>query len=365
MALMKSLKIVGISILTIVLLFLAFFSWAWLSAYTPEGTEKIEVNCSPEAKSMPAGHRLKVLNWNIQYMASKDYVFFYDVPDGSGPDARPSDEAVTRTIKDVARVIKEENPDVIVLQEIHDKAVRTSHRDQLAELKQELGKDYGCDASAFYWKAKFVLHPKIMGSVGMKLSTLSKYKINSATRFQLPLMDNDPITRHFYFYRAILETRMAVAEKDEISIMNTHLDAFSQGTDTMQRQIARVDELLSERQKQGIPFLITGDFNLLPPGKGRGRLPEHIQPRFNEKPEIKVLYDKYAAIPSLAQANGPEAAKWYTHLPNDPAITKPDRTIDYMFYDKKLKLLAHRVRQGDTWKISDHLPLIATFELSR
>ena len=98
-------------------------------------------------------------------------MFFYDLPGGKGPDKRPSKEDIAATLNEVARVIREENPDIILLQEVDDNARRTDYQDQLALLLELIPADYKFHASAFYWQSPFVPHPKIMGKVGMKLST--------------------------------------------------------------------------------------------------------------------------------------------------------------------------------------------------
>jgi endonuclease/exonuclease/phosphatase family metal-dependent hydrolase len=68
-------------------------------------------------------------------------------------------------------------------------------------------------------------------------------------------------------------------------------------------------------------------------------------------------------VPALHDANGDEQARWYTHIPNDPAIKTADRTLDYLFYSPQLTLLDAHVRQQDTLRISDHLPVVARFLL--
>ena len=49
-------------------------------------------------------------------------------------------------------------------------------------------------------------------------------------------------------------------------------------------------------------------------------------------------------------------------IPNGKNVKKPDRTIDYIFYEN-LEKGTYRVRMEDTLKISDHLPLTVTFKI--
>jgi endonuclease/exonuclease/phosphatase family metal-dependent hydrolase len=76
-----------------------------------------------------------------------------------------------------------------------------------------------------------------------------------------------------------------------------------------------------------------------------------------------VLWDKYPMIPTNNEASGIDRAQWLTHYPNDPGLNGPDRTVDYLFYSPRIKRVEARVRQDDTLRISDHLPVIARFLL--
>jgi endonuclease/exonuclease/phosphatase family metal-dependent hydrolase len=329
----------------------------------PAQVEPAPISGAAGRPLLQPGQRLSVLSYNVQYMAGKDYVFFYDLPNSSGPDLRPTAESITHTIAEVARIIRAENPDIVLLQELDYGARRTDYRDQLAELLRLLPVDYGCHATAFYWKAAFLPHPRIMGPVGMRLATLSKYRISSATRHQLPLMPGNWLVQQFNFKRAILETRLPIAGGGELAVLNTHLDAFAHGTDTMERQLATAAALLDRCTRQGIPWLIGGDFNLLPPGPARAALPPQHQEGYREPSELAPWFARYHAVPALPDLTGPDRARWYTFFHNDPAISAPDRTIDYLFYADTLRLARAAVRQHDTLAVSDHLPVVAEFAL--
>lgn len=357
---MKWVRRIVLGLLGLIVLLVAA---VWLSTFHPPSVRAEPVSCPSDAPTLRPGQNLEVMSWNVQYMAGKGYVFWYDLFDESGPDERPSPEAITATFEQVVRVISGEAPDVILLQEIDDGASRTDREDQLERLLGMLPDDYVCSASAFYWKALFVPHPRIMGSVGMKLSTISRYRIDEATRYQLPVMPSDPLTRQFNFRRAVLEVRMPVDGGGSLVALNTHLDAFAQGTDTMQQQVALTVGLLDELTAAGNPWVIGGDLNLLPPGPQYQNLPPDQRVYYEADSELAVLTDAYPSVPSVAEANGPAAAAWYTHYPNDPAVAGPDRTIDFLFFSPLLTLGDHFVRTSDTQQISDHMPVVATYSL--
>lgn len=334
------------------------------ASFNPPAIQPQKIFGSEDAPVLKLGQTVKVMSWNVQYMASKRYVFWYDLLDESGPDKKPSREAIAATFKEVARVIREEEPDVILLQEMDDNAARTYKEDQLARLLALIPADYKSHSSAFYWKSSFVPHPKIMGRVGMKLSTISKYKIGQSIRHQLALRRVGALRQRFELKRAILETRLPVKGGKDFILMNTHLSAFAQGEDTMQRQVRQVRSLLDKYTGEGFHWIIGGDFNLLAPGKAYGLLQDHKKLYYQERTELEEIIPVYKSIPSLEEINGDESEKWFTHYPNDPAVSGPDRTIDYIFYSDSLQLGHHRVIQKGTLHISDHLPIVAEFTIA-
>lgn len=348
----------------IILLVLGFALAALIHALTwhPADREDAPLSCSADAPMLLPGQALKVMTWNVQYLAGKRYVFFYDLADGSGPDERPTAEDLAYNLDEVARVIRDEQPDIVLLQELHDGAKASDYQDQLALLQERLVDLYPCSTQAFYWKARFVPHPRILGSVGMKLATLSRYRIDHAERLQLPRVPANPIVKPFGFKRALLVSELPLRDGGRLSVINTHLDAFAQGDDTMQRQVAMTRMLLDRLESQGTPWLFGGDLNLLPPGQ-YARLPESQRSWYVEHSELQDLAGHYPMIPSLDEVNGDKQAKWYTYSPNGAEIPGPDRTLDYLFHSPRLKRLKATVRQRDTLRISDHLPLVARFLL--
>lgn len=332
------------------------------STFHPKALEEMEVICESNPPTLHKANQLKILSWNVQYFAGKEKVFWYDVPDESGPDTAPTSEEIESTLKKVANVILEKNPDIILLQEVDDRARRTHGENQSERLLPLLSDLYPCRAEAFYWKAGFVPHPKVLGSVGMKLVTLSKYKISTAIRHQLPLAELDPISNQFQLKRAVLQVDLPITEGGKFVALNTHLDAFSMGTDTMQKQVNFLAGLLSRLDEEKADWVLAGDFNLLPPGFKRSSLHPNGAFYYSDDEEIKPLFDRWSAGATSDELNGPDKEKFFTYYPNDPLIAKPDRTIDYIFFSKGLvKIFYSVIRSGDAADASDHFPLEAVF----
>ncbi|MGE8500206.1 MAG: endonuclease/exonuclease/phosphatase family protein [Pseudomonas sp.] len=330
----------------------------YVLAWRPAAQEAAPVSCTGKTPLLQPGQALKVMTWNVQYLAGKRHVFWYDLPGGDGPDSRPDSEDLARTLDEVVRVVREEQPDILLLQELHDGAKASDYQDQLALLQARLQGIYPCSAQAFYWKSAFVPHPKIMGSVGMKLGTLSRYRIERAERLQLPEMPADVVSRLFNLKRAVLVSYLPLREGGQLAAINTHLDAFAQGDDTMRKQVTMTTDLLDRLQAKRVPWVLGGDFNLLPPGQ-YAQLPTDQRGWYAPEGELRSLAERYPMVPDLHQASGPQRADWYTHYPNDPSVKGPDRTLDYLFHSPQLTRLDAKVRQHDTLPISDHLPLLA------
>ncbi len=328
--------------------------------WRPDARETLPVSCTGQPPMLVPGQALKVMTWNVQYLAGKRYVFWNDL--AQGDDETPTPEDMAFSLDEVARVIRDEQPDVVLLQELDDGAKASDYQNQLKLLQERLTDLYPCSAHAFDWKADFVPDPHIFGSVGRQLATLSRYRIEHAERLQLPVQPANLISRQFQPKDALLATTLPLSDGGQLVVFNTHLDRATQPDDTLQAQVTAVAKVLDKHESHGTPWLIGGDFNLLPLGQYR-RLPTEQRTPYSADSALHVLWDKYPMIPTNNEASGIDRAKWLTHYPNDPGLNGPDRTVDYLFYSPKIKRVEATVRQDDTLRISDHLPVIAKFLL--
>ncbi|MEG5264802.1 endonuclease/exonuclease/phosphatase family protein [Pseudomonas sp. JDS28PS106] len=328
--------------------------------WRPAAQEEVAPRCDAKNQAPPLvpGQALKVMTWNVQYLAGKRYVFWYDMPDSSGPDERPTPEDIAYNLDEVTRVIRDEQPDVVLLQEVNDGAKNTDYEDQLARLQERLIDLYPCSAQAFDWKADFIPDPHIWGSVGRKLATLSRYRIDRAERLQLPEPHGNFISRRFKPQEAMLISYLPLRDGTRLAVINTRL---AQGAHAG-AQLADVEQQLDKLERQGIAWLIGGDFSLLPLGHYQ-RLPAEQREGYRPDSPLHALWDKYPMIPNHAESSGIDRRHWLTYFPNDTRVSGPDRTLDYLFHSPSLKRIEARVRGEDTLIISNHLPLIGRFLL--
>jgi endonuclease/exonuclease/phosphatase family metal-dependent hydrolase len=194
----------------------------------------------------------------------------------------------------------------------------------------------------------------------MKISVISKFRIDEGLRHALsPITGDNIIVRQFSPKRCMLEAVIPLDNGKKLHVVNVHLSAFAQGSNTMELQVSQVDELLSSFEEREIPGIAGGDFNLIPPGGTFSRLDEKGKKYFNPRgSEILPLVKKYRMIPTLEELNGPDYRKWLTNMAAYLDEKIPDKTIDYFFLTKSVHADSHYVRSKDTIPVSDHLPLI-------
>lgn len=358
-------KTVFIFIISLTFSILSFLMFVWFTTEHYSMHELAQFDCKNHAKPLDLSHPIKVMTWNIQFLAGKNYIFFYDAIDGSGTDEAPSQKDTEIIFQEVTRILHDENPDFVLLQEVDVDAKRTYFQNQAQMLYKSLSSQFPCMTSTYYWRAGFVPHPHILGSVGMKLVTLSRYLIEKSERHSLGEFPSDILSRQFRPKRAILESTIATTEGPSFHLLNTHLEAYSQGSDLMQQQVHISSQQLQRLEIQGRPWIFGGDFNLLMPGQSYFQLSHSQRSLYQEKSELQMLTHQFPVLPQPHEVNGLSPAQWYTHFPNDPEVNGPDRTIDYLFHSPRFQTLKHYVRFQDTIKISDHLPLIGIFHLKK
>lgn len=328
----------------------------WLQARltAPGAQGAADVVCPVDAAPLPRGVPLKVLVWNIQYAGSRKYEFFYD----GGRAVHVPEQDIRDTLDAIAQVIREQDPDLVLLQEVDRGSDRTHRIDEHAELLSRLA--YPCATSTPYHDVAYVPHPSHahLGRVAMHLSVFSRYRIDGALRTQLPLLVEPWWRQAFNIRRALLDVSLPIVGGGTFHAFNTHLSAFSNGDGTLDRQVAVLDAVLTQTGLRGDAFVIAGDLNALPPGDDASRLgrfaseyPEPVSP-------VQRLFERYASVvPARVYAVEPE--RWRTYLPFGAAL--PDRTLDYAFTSRDVDVGEVNVVQA--LSVSDHLPLVFGFTL--
>lgn len=320
--------------------------------FDPESTMRVDVHNQRPSQALPLNESLTLLSWNIQFAGSRKHHFFYD----GGRAVHVPKEDVLSTLDSITQVFKEIDADILLIQEVDRHTDRTANIDELEHLRgYTLGINW---ASTPYHKVPYVPHPSFepMGRVNLHLSILSKYRLLDATRTQLSLLQEPRWRQYFNLKRAILETRMPIGTgQQHLIVANTHLSAFSHGDGTLSKQIATIKAWM-DKQPAGQPWILAGDFNLLPPNDTPNRLGDDALLYADSSNPIVEIYNNYAEV--FEDALGSENR---TYLP--VGSDTPDRKIDYIFYGGPIEIQKASVL-SEHHAISDHLPIRLQFRLT-
>ena len=307
------------------------------------------------APTLPSGSEIKVMTYNIQ-LALGEYRRFWQ------PDEKdmPSKEQVRETLAGILRVIKEEQPDILFLQEASRHSVISHYFDQITAIKAVLEEGY-CIRSEYYWNKRYVPDGKMWGPMDYSLVIFSRYLVGQTRVTELP--SNSSLPRSWFSpHRILIETDLLMDNRQKLTLLNTHLDAHDRDGSLRLSQAKVVHDRIRELREKQTPFILAGDFNLIPPGS-RKYLPANQQERFSELMNMGVFYDEplTAVIPSLQNATGTLRKLWTTAY--DENLHQLDLTIDYLIYSTdSLKLKKTSVLQ-EHFLLSDHVPITATFQI--
>ncbi|KEQ16450.1 endonuclease/exonuclease/phosphatase family protein [Endozoicomonas numazuensis] len=311
------------------------------------------VQCAGSPETLKAGQSIKVMTWNIQFLAGGIYEVW------NPPQNREalSLEKQLSLFEQVLDLIEEENPDILLLQEVDvDPRVRMN---QVQWFKDALPARLHCSTHTAYTYLNGHALSKVRKEPGgLNLLTFSRFAIENSVRHDLPVIPDQsllPLTTK----RALLETRINLGT-ETLTVINIHLDAFAQGLDIMQKQVKQLDERLGGLKNSF--WIAGGDFNLIPKGQYE-YLDDSEKFWYQKDSELSLLAMKYPVVPTPEQASGAERRKWFTQA------TRPelglDRTLDYLFYSPRFDLVNARVIQGKAEGLSDHLPVVAEFRLKK
>jgi len=211
----------------------------------------------------------------------------------------------------IAAAIKNQNPDLVALQEIDVNTGRSGRFNQAEELAKKLNMKF------FFGKA--IDHDG--GDYGV--AVLSKYPLTESQVYRLP---TDAATKGEP--RVLATVKVTLPGGKELRFGSTHLDAQKESTNR-ELQIKEINRISANEK---LPFILAGDFNATP-----------------ESSVIIQLDQKFTRTCQSCQ-------------PTIPVIN-PKKTIDFIGFlpASGFTVISHKVVPERY--ASDHLPVIAVLQL--
>ncbi|HRO85049.1 MAG TPA: endonuclease/exonuclease/phosphatase family protein [Niabella sp.] len=254
----------------------------------------LSVSCTSKKAQQGSNSKniIKVMTYNVHHCNPPDKKGIIDV-DGT------------------AAVIKNQNADLVALQEIDVNTGRSGKINQAALLAQKAG-------YPFYYFAKAMDYDG--GRYG--LAILSKYPLANAKTHLLP-SDNSKRDEP----RVLAEATVKWPGGKDFHFCSTHLEAFNKKSRTLQMQ-----EINQIAGKSSIPFIVAGDFNAFEGSEVINILDQQFNRTCDKCPNTFDEEGERGAIDFIAFRK------------NDPFVTK-----------------SHQVIPEKT--ASDHMPVVATIEI--
>lgn len=282
---------------------------------------------------------LRVMAWNIKYGA-KRIPFWFDC---WGDRVSMSYDEVQANMRDLYELIKEADPDVLMIEEVEVNSRRSAYVDMVQGFLDNTDLNYAAYFST--WDSRYI-PSEGLGRLNLGNAILSKHPITGAKRIrQQDRTDLDPLTETFYIKRAIGRAMIEVSGT-ELALYVVHTEAYDEDG-TKAAQIEQIKEVTS---KETLPYLIGGDFNELPPNALtlKGFPDEREEPVCGDAydqppytPEVMTpFYDELKASIPLELYGDTEAtqSRFYTHTVLGPDEDNGrgwtgdwNRTLDYLF----------------------------------
>ncbi|MBA1271744.1 endonuclease/exonuclease/phosphatase family protein [Stutzerimonas azotifigens] len=330
-------RLIVLSLLGLAAGLLAAGTLPYLLAWKPAEREPATVSCTAQAPQLLAGQALKVMTWNVQgFTGSREQRS--DASRGERRAERVDAAEVAANLAEVARIVHEESPDLLLLQEVHDGDGATARQNQLAQLQQALGDFYPCSSEAFHRKARWLPDPRESGPIGVKLALLSRFHIDAAERVQLPTEPGNWLSAPFAAKPALLITELPMRGGAILTVATTRLDSALEGNAL--GQATEIGRLMADWQNAHRHWLVAGDWNLPYSAEGQTlALPENLSP--------------FRQVPRLGEIAGPGQRQWATFQRGEEL-----QVFDHLFHGDSLKRLEASVRQQGTAGLSNHRPLM-------
>lgn len=200
---------------------------------------------------------LTLVTFNIGFGAySDDYSFFMD---GGECGKAFSRDAVEANMAGIIETLKNEDPDILLLQEVDINGTRSYHVDQTALIND--GFDVYDSVTAVNYDSPYFLYPlhDPTGKNKSGIMTLSRYNFTSSLRKSLPVEDS--IYKYLDLDRAYTVTKMNTESGKSLVVYNLHLSAYtSDGRIADDQLVLLVEDMVSEYES-GNYVVAAGDFN--------------------------------------------------------------------------------------------------------
>ena len=353
----KIFKSLGIVISLFVLLIIIYVAYVFIQYYRIDDNKALEIE-NNQTILLDKNQTFTLSSYNIGFGAySQNYSFFLDKgktkegieTKGKYSKALSKEDALNNTIGAI-NVINDLNVDFAFFQEVDTKANRSYFVNQSEKMREtftSFSTIFACNLHTAY-----LLYPlnDFMGKAESGIVTLSKYKVDSSIRKQLPLSESK-FDNLFDLDRALMITRFKVNEK-ELVLINIHMSAYDEGGVVRAKQMETLNKILETEKDNYV--IVGGDFNHILSDKTFATTLE--DPDWATPFDFNALNESYRVV---AGENAPTCRS--SDLPYQKGVNN-FVIIDGFICNNNIEVIDAKVIDTE-FKYSDHNPTVLTFKL--
>jgi endonuclease/exonuclease/phosphatase family metal-dependent hydrolase len=323
--------------------FLAWAAWPWSVNEIITNPEIQTVQTEYQAEFPDHPSVIKILTFNIGFL-------YGEGSEGTGYELR--DEAYyEKSLDKFSSEIKAWDADIVCLQEVDLGASRSHNINQALYVAKKAGYPYVAEAAT--WLSNYIPFPywPIKNNFGKMRSggaILSRYPLIGHEVISLAKPMSQPWWYNLFYLHRYFQKVTVDIDGNKFKLINLHLEAFDK--EDRKSQIEKLVSIIGQDKTD----LITGDFNILPASATkRSGFDNGDEYRNDSGYNVMLKSGLSEVIPDEIYAK--DEAKFFT-FPS----WKPDRRLDYIWYQPSLKMMMAEVLSSSS---SDHLPLKATFQI--
>ncbi len=252
----KIIKIIGIFVLTIIVLFVGLIGYLAVTEFKPEEIMNLEIE-NKQSTKVNTDDEYKMMIWNLGYCALGENTDFF--MDGGKMVNTATKEEVINNLEGITKTIKDENLDFLMLQEVDVSSTRSKKINEVEYIKEHLEVFSSSFASNF--KVNFLPYPiPPIGKVYSGVQTLSKYEVTDSFRKSLPVPFKWPVSM-VNLKRCLNISYLPIdGSEKKLVLINLHLEAYDDGEGKIE-QTKVLKSILEDEYEKGNYVIAGGDFN--------------------------------------------------------------------------------------------------------
>ena len=351
----KPFKIILIALCAVLLVAAGYLAYVLLDYSRIEDHLALEP-VSGGGQTLTSGQSITAVTYNVGFGAYlPDYSFFMD--GGTESRCKNKDSAAT-TIQSAAALALNQQPDLVLIQELDTDSTRSWHVNQLKLMDQVFSGFSRVYAENYHSSYLFYPFRQPIGASKSGVAVYSLFPITSAERRSLPIETG--FGKFLDLDRCYSISRIPVDNGKELVVVNIHMSAYTSDPAVLQSQLDMLAEDLGREVQAGNYVICGGDFNhdlRKTDDSGESFSWSHYYPRESLPDGISFAYDHLDEQQKLEMVDSCRDAC----EPYDPATAFTVMIDGFMISDNLELESMNTVATG--FSFSDHDPVRMTVRL--